>query len=373
MNGEAMQKNQPAREDRPFVLVTGSSGLIGSALSAELAQSFHVIGLDIEGPDDERRSGDWIRCDFTDEASVAEALRQVRERSAGRLASVVHLAAYYDFSGRPSELYEELTVRGTERLLRSLQGFEVGQFVFSSTILVLKPTKLGELLDEDSPLEAEWDYPESKLRAEAVIRREHGSIPFVLLRIAGVYDEDGHSPPITQHIRRIREKTAESYFFPGDIRSGQSYIHLDDLVRAVRRVVENREALGPEEIFLLAERDVMSYEELQDEIGQLLHGEEWPTVRIPKMAAKFGAWLKGRISSRERKPFIQPWMIDLADDSYPVEIERARERLGWEPRHRLRDTLPEMIRRLKADPRSWYEENKLPVPEDLTTAAGGSR
>ena len=42
----------------------------------------------------------------------------VRERFGTRIASVIHLAAYYDFSGEPSEKYETITVQGTERLLR---------------------------------------------------------------------------------------------------------------------------------------------------------------------------------------------------------------------------------------------------------------
>ena len=38
--------------------------------------------------------------------------------------------------GEPSPKYEEVTVRGTERLLRGLKDFDVGQFVFSSTMIV---------------------------------------------------------------------------------------------------------------------------------------------------------------------------------------------------------------------------------------------
>ncbi len=58
-------------------------------------------------------------------------------------------------------------------------------------------------------------------------------------------------------------------------------------------------------------------------------------------------------------------MIDLADDHYPVAITRARERLGWEPRHRLQGTLPEIISRLRADPEGWYERHHLPLPEEV--------
>jgi hypothetical protein len=65
----------------------------------------------------------------------------------------------------------------------------------------------------------------------------------------------------------------------------------------------------------------------------LIHGEEWPAIRIPKAVAKAGARAQENILGQET--FIKPWMIDLADTHYPVEIERARGRLGREPRHRL--------------------------------------
>ena len=39
-----------------------------------------------------------------------DAFTHVRVYDGTRLASVIHLAAYYDFSGAPSEKYEEVTV-----------------------------------------------------------------------------------------------------------------------------------------------------------------------------------------------------------------------------------------------------------------------
>jgi hypothetical protein len=62
-------------------------------------------------------------------------------------------------------------------------------------------------------------------------------------------------------------------------------------------------------------------------------------------------------------------MISLADRHYPVDIRRARAKLCWEPRHTLRGTLAEMIRRLKTDPVRWYEVNKLAIPEQLAVHA----
>jgi nucleoside-diphosphate-sugar epimerase len=355
--------------EKPVVLITGSTGFIGARLAEACAPHYRVVGLDVQRPSQMEADTDFIECDVTKEESVTQALNLVHTKYGNRLASVLHLAAYYDFSGAPSPLYRTLTVEGTRRLLRGLRGFEVEQFVFSSTLLVMRPVEdEDETITEQSPVEDEdetWDYPRSKLEAERVIRQERGPIPTVILRIAGVYDDEGHSIPIAQHISRIYEKKFESYFFPGDASHGQAFVHLADLVDCFLKVLELRRVLGQHELFLIAEPDVMSHAELQEQFGELIHGKEWPTIRIPKAVAKAGAWAQEKVLGQET--FIKPWMIDLADTHYPVEIARAHTRLGWEPRHRLRDTLSHMIGSLKQDPRRWYESNKLTLPDFLET------
>jgi nucleoside-diphosphate-sugar epimerase len=124
--------------------------------------------------------------------------------------------------------------------------------------------------------------------------------------------------------------------------------------------------LPAETALLVGEPEPLSYDELQHTFARLLHGESWETRSIPKAVAKAGAWVQGALPA---DAFIRPWMIDLADDHYALDVRRARELLGWEPRRSLRDTLPKMIEALKRDPARWFEENGLEVPE----GAGGSR
>jgi nucleoside-diphosphate-sugar epimerase len=349
------------REKRP-IIVTGSSGLIGRALCRAFATGHPVIGFDRPGIPSPPPEADNIPCDLTSEQSVADALGRVRDEHGDRLASVIHLAAYYDFSGEPSPLYEQVTVRGTERLLRQLGSFELEQFVFSSTMLVHAPCRPGQRINEDWPLEAKWDYPKSKLETERLILARRGRTPAVLLRIAGVYDDHCRSIPIAQQIQRIYERRLTANVFPGDTSTGQSFVHLDDLVDAFVRVVDRRRELPPESTLLIGEPDPLSYDELQRMLGWLIHGEEdWDTTRIPKAAAKAGAWMQDKVPGVE-EPFIKPWMIDLADDHYALDITRARKLLDWEPRRTLRETLPRMVERLKADPAAWYRANKLEGP-----------
>ncbi|QDV19591.1 3 beta-hydroxysteroid dehydrogenase/Delta 5--_4-isomerase [Gimesia panareensis] len=351
--------------DKPVILITGAAGLIGSRLVETFSDQYQVVAFDIKPLPEEQQSADWIACDLTDDASVSRALSEVKAKHGNRIASVIHLAAYYDFSGESSPLYQDLTVAGTRRMLQGLQDFNVEQFIFSSSLLVQQSVENGQAIQASSPVNAEWDYPQSKLEAEATIKQYAGSIPTVILRLAGVYDEDCHSIPIAQQISRIYQKQLESYFFPGDKTCGQAFLHLDDLVSCFAAVVGHRGRLPKRSLFVIGEEDVMSYEELQEKIGLYLHGDQWPAIRIPKTAAKAGAWVKDQLSDDDGAPFIKPWMIDLADQNYPVSVERAREQLGWEPRHLLRETLPDMIDELQDDPEQWYAENGLPVPDDL--------
>ncbi|HET9948575.1 MAG TPA: NAD(P)-dependent oxidoreductase [Longimicrobiales bacterium] len=343
----------------PVVLITGGSGMLGRALTARLARDYVVVGLDVSEPQPDVPYDSVHYLDVTSPMSAQYALHNVRERYGTRLAAVVHLAAYYDLSGEDSPKYEQVTIRGTERLLRMLEPFELERFVFSSTMLVHRPVKPGQLIHEDSPLGASWAYPASKIETERVIREHHPPVRYTLLRIAGVYTGFGKQPTLVQQIERIRERDFKSFFFPGDSEAGQALVHLDDAVEALALAVERRAEL-PDGPILIGEPEVLGYAELQDRIGRLVWGHEWPTVRVPAPLAKAAAWIEEKTGEGS---FIKPYMIELADDHYALDITRAREWLGWEPRHRLADELPEMIETMRAYPVAWQQANGL-APED---------
>src|SRR3546814_10155213 len=62
-------------------------------------------------------------------------------------------------------------------------------------------------------------------------------------------------------------------------------------------------------------------------------------------------------------------MVRMADDHYELDISRARQLLGWEPRHRLKNALPAMVKVLKDDPAGWYKANNVTPPPVITEAA----
>ena len=344
-------------EQREVVVVTGSSGFIGSAVVTKLAQRYRVVGFDRGVSSHPPAVAECVCVDVTSDSSVAAGMERLRTAYGDRIASVIHLAAYFDLTGEPNPLYEAVTVRGTERLLHAFREFALEQFVFISTMLVHAPTTPGVPIDEDSPVDPKFPYRASKIRTEQLLREQHGAVPIVLVRPAGVYDDRGHSAFLAQQIARIYERQLSSRFYPGDVDTGQPFLHLDDLTDALLSIVDRRAQLPPELPLLLAEQDAPSFDRLQHELGCLIHGQAWTTHEVPEALAQTGVWVQTKLLREE--PFIRPWMVEISDDHYEVDTTRASKLLDWTPRHGLLDTLPVMVAELERDPVGWYRANKL--------------
>ncbi|MGH8078257.1 MAG: NAD-dependent epimerase/dehydratase family protein, partial [Lysobacter sp.] len=349
--------NAKKNQLQDVVVVTGSSGFIGSAVVVKLAERFRVVGFDNEGSTHPPAVAECVCVDVTSDDSVAAAMKRLHTAYGDRIASVIHLAAYFDLTGEPNPKYEEVTVRGTERLLRAFQAFELEQFVFVSTMLVHAPGKHGEPINEEWPLDPKLPYRESKILTERLIREQRGDVPAVLVRPAGVYDDRCHSAFLAHQIARIYERRLISHMYSGDLDTGQPFLHLDDLSDALLRIVERRAELPSELPLLLGEGETMGFGEIQDELGWLIHGEAWQTLEIPKAVARTGAWVENEVLDEDA--FIKPWMVDISDDHYEIDTSRARKLLGWTPKRNLRETLPKMIAALKSDPVGWYRTNEL--------------
>lgn len=343
--------------EKEVVLITGASGRIGFKSAERFSKNFPIVGFDVYLAG-HLPGVEFVAVDMATDESVKEGLDYVRQNYGNKIASVIHLAAYYSFTQQHSSNYERVTVRGTERLLKGLQQFQVEQFIFSSTMLVHKPTKPGVKINEDSPVEPKWAYPLSKVRTEAIIHQLRGNIPTVNLRIAGVYDDHCHSIPLSNQLQRIYENQLESHVFAGDVTHGASFVHMDDLIDAIELCVEKRKILPPEVTLLIGEDVTFSYDQIQRMMQRLVYGKEWKTWSVPKKIAKIGAWIQGHLPFA-KQGFIMPWMIDLADDHYELDISRATKLLGWRPKHRVDEVIPKWIKELKEDPQMWYDENRL--------------
>lgn len=355
--------------EQGIIIITGCSGRIGTRAIEHFSKNYQVVGFDLVPPKNNYQNFHFIKMDLSSEENIAQGFKEVKDKFGDHVASMVHLAAYYNFTGGHTELYDKITVRGSELMLEHLQEFNCEQFIFSSTQLLMATCKIGEKINEDSPVDATWDYPISKIKTEKIIHTKRGKIPAVILRIVGCYDDECHSIPISNQIQRIYEKQMQSKVFPGNLKAGAPFMHLADLTNAIGITVEKRKELPEDVTFLIGEGKTLSTDQLQRLIANCCHGKEMTTIRIPKIVAKIGAWLQWKLPGMP-ETFIRPWMIDLADNNWTLDISKAKKLLGWEPKHDVEKMIPKMIEDLKKDPAKWYEANMLKMPASMAKKLG---
>lgn len=157
--------------DKPVVLITGAAGDVGTALAETISKDYEPVGIDL---DCAGAACACFECDITDEKSLKSALKKVEERFGTKLAGVIHLAAYFDFTNEDSPAYHAVNIEGTSNLLKGLSAFNVAQFIYSGTMLVHAPAVPGGFIDEETPLEPKWAYPQWKAKTEALIEKERG-------------------------------------------------------------------------------------------------------------------------------------------------------------------------------------------------------
>ncbi|MBM3201822.1 MAG: NAD(P)-dependent oxidoreductase [Chlamydiae bacterium] len=346
------------------IIVTGSAGRIGASFIKEFSKRYPdipIVGFELLKALYASANEELIPVNVASEESVAQAFMHIKNFYGTKIAGFIHLAAYYSFNDQNFENYQKITIDGTERILKHLQEFEVEQFLFTSSMLAHAPCKVGETINENSPLVAKWAYPKSKILTEKLIHDKKGNIPTVIMRVAGVYDDQCHSIPISQQISRIFEKQLTAQLYSGDITHGSCYMHMEDLVNAMCLAFEKRHSLPKECIMEIGEDKTFSYDYMQRAISKKLFGKEMRTYRVPKWIAKMGAWMLCLIG----KSFIKPWMIDLADDHYALNISKAEKLLGFKPKHSVGKEISLMLDKMLENPEKWYKNNQLSIPKHL--------
>lgn len=130
-------------------------------------------------------------------------------------------------------------MQGNRALLRGLHAFEAKQFIYASSMLVHALCRPGERIDETQPIALGWMYPKSKARAEEVLCQEHGEIPYVNLRLAGVYDTTSMVPTLARQMARIYERDFQSYFHSGSPMDWEAMHRLKDELPAMVQALKN--------------------------------------------------------------------------------------------------------------------------------------
>ena len=275
------------------VLVTGGSGFIGRHAVASLsAAGAHVRVVDLKPHPDP--SVDIVVGDIAD----AEALNGA---FAGGIDSVVHLAAVTSVLRsveNPGGTFDT-NVLGTHVLLEAARRAGVGSLVFASTNAVTGPMEAPAIV-ETAVLKPLTPYGATKAAGEMLMSAYTASygVRCVCLRLTNVYGPGMQAKDsiVARLMRSIRlEREFEIY---GDGRQVRDYVHVSDVIAAVRLGLDRPDWQGP---IVIGSGKSLSVLEVVDTVREVTgaplsvrHGParpgEMPAVIVDPSRALSGGW-----------------------------------------------------------------------------------
>lgn len=284
------------------VLVTGSSGHLGEALVSTLqAQGHDVVGVDrLPGPHTHRVGT------IADRAFVREAMAGVDVVLHPATLHKPHVATH------SRQEFIDTNLTGTLNLLEEAVAGGVRAFVYTSTTsvfgdaLVPPPGEPAAWITEDVRPEPKNIYGVTKAAAEDLCQlfQRNQKLPCIVLRTSRFFAEEDD------------DRQARARFDDANLKANEFLyrrVDIEDVVDAHLRAIERAPALG---------------------FGRYIISATTPFGRedMPRLRGDMGSVLRERVPAFEAEYARRGWRLPAGIDRVYVNA-RAREDLGWRPRH----------------------------------------
>lgn len=275
-------------------LVTGSSGLLGSALAAELSRQHHrVVGLDA-------RPGPWT----THLGSVTD--RQLVDRLVANVDAALHTASLHaPHVGRASRGdFLAVNIGGTLNLLEAAAAHQLRRVVYTGSTSVyggaLVPTDRAVWATEALPPRPRDIYDITKLAAEELCADLHRDtrLPVICLRVGRFFPE----PPETAAINRL----------------GRGLDPRDAVAAHLAALADHAPPFG---LYNIAARSPFT----ESDLAELL-------VDAPRVIGRHAPWAESAFAARG-------WRLPPAIDRVYV-VDRAEAELGFRARYDFASLFP---------------------------------
>lgn len=303
------------------ILVTGSSGMIGTRLCERLIGQHEVIGVDIR-PNTWNAEIDKIttRADLRDPVASGKL--------PGTADIIVHLAAnpgVISLVAEPLQACENITM--LFQVLEYARRSGIGRIVFSSSREVYGEAPAADRTEDEAFVhDCESPYTASKLGGEAILhayRRCYGISPLILRfsNVYGMYDDTDRLIP--RFIRRAANNEPLQVYGQDKL---MDFAHLDDIVDGI----------------------ILGIDRFDDVAGQTFNiafGTSHTILSVAHLVRDLMRSTSEIVVEENRTGEVM---------KYVANIERARCMLGYSPRIGLEDGLQRTI--------SWYAKRRLLSP-----------
>lgn len=346
----------------PTAVVTGAAGFLGSALTVALARRGRVIAIDRRAPARALRASapeaEWHVADIADAERLNRIFAGVRV-GGGAPCDVLHFAAFYHFGSDERPEYAETNLRGTANVLAATRAAGARRVLFASSLAALELPAGGGVLEEDCPALGGSPYGRSKARGEALARAASDALPAAVLRIGGAFNDDCNLPPLHSLMRMWRGTGFVSRALVGRGETAIPFIHRDDLVALALRALDRHAALDRCVTLHACSDRAVPHAELFAAM-QAAMGCRVQPWHVPVWCARAGLHARCACGALlGRMPFERPWMLDYVDRPWRIGTARTRAALFWacRPEREVLAKMPELVRRMQADPEGWDWRN----------------
>jgi dihydroflavonol-4-reductase len=305
-------------------LVTGATGLVGSAVVRALLQAGHRVRVFVRANSNRRNlanlSVEIAEGSLEDAQSLAHAVAGCR--------FVYHVAADYRiWVPDPAPMFRT-NVSGTRDLLTVALEAGVERVVYTSSVATLGLIPGGSA-DETTPSSAKdmiGPYKRSKFEAEELARefaRERG-VPVVIVNPSTPLGPGDVKPTPTG--RLILEAARGQ--MPAFVDTGLNIVHVDDVAAGHLAAAQNGR-IG--ERYILGGEN-MSLAEILDAVSRAV-GRHPPRLKVPHtmlFPIAFAAEFAARITGRE--PFVTLDGVRMSRKKMYFSSSKAARELGYKPR-----------------------------------------
>ena len=353
-----------AMESLPMVAITGASGFLGRRVLDLLKSQYQLIAIDLRSQSEsgvpKHPNISWHQFDICNENALDAVCKEVHINGT-KIHSVIHLAAYYDFTGEDHPEYQRTNIDGLRNLLEQCKKMQPKRFIFASSLAACEFPPPGKALTELSPPDGQHPYAVSKRRGEEMLREYADEVPSAIIRFAAMYSDWCEYPPLFVFLETWLSDQWNARILGGKGESAVPYLHVRDGANLLRKVVEKADALERVAVLNASTNGAVTHQELFEAATAYFYGQARKPIHMPKFLAAPGMIMRdamGRLLGK--RPFERPWMAKFIDLKLTADARYTHEILGWEPHPRLdiQRRFPFLIENMTSDPVEWSRRNQ---------------
>lgn len=261
------------------VLITGSSGFIGSSLARACSdQGDQVLGVDMKPPIDKQHTYLFQECDICDLPNLSKIINDFQPEVVYHLAARTDLLETVDIQGYQSNII------GVRNLITSIsQANSVKRCIFTSSQLVCR---VGYIPLDQSDYQPSTLYGESKVLTEQIVREtDGGKVEWCICRPTTVW-----GPGMSIHYQKFLNLIQTGrYFHISNRPLYKSYSYIGNIVYQYQKLMAAPVDQIHQKLFYLADYEPISLRDWANSIQSKMEAKSIPTY--PEVLARLVAYV----------------------------------------------------------------------------------